>query len=113
MEGYKGGSSTPSYSKVLASPRKKPIEITRGPSQEWKRNIEEEHDLTNTREDNRTKENEEEDKKQEVESKTQKGPCKLKAQVTARVVLNDPSLQKHYMQTYAIICKFMGLWPIE
>ena len=29
--------------------------------------------------------------------------------------MNDPALQVHrdHMQTYAIICKFMGLWPTE
>jgi len=45
----------------------------------------------------------------------QKGPCKPKAEVTPRVVLNDPSLQAHmdHMRTYVIICKFMGLWPTE
>jgi len=58
MEGHKGGSSTPSYSQAVASRGKKPIETARGPSGERKRNIEEEWDLTKTREDNRTKENE-------------------------------------------------------
>jgi len=43
------------------------------------------------------------------------GPCKLKATVIARVTLNEHALQEHreYMQNYAIICKFMGLWPTE
>lgn len=29
--------------------------------------------------------------------------------------MNDPTLQeyKDHMTTYAMICKFMGLWPIE
>ena len=47
--------------------------------------------------------------------KNQKGPCKPKAEITPRVVLNNPELQAHreHMQTYAIICKFMGLWPTE
>jgi len=63
MQGRKGGSSTPSYKQVVASWGKKPIETTKVPLEEGKRNLEEEYDLTKTREDNRTKENEEEDKK--------------------------------------------------
>lgn len=54
MEGRKGGSSTPSYSQAVAIRGKKPIETTRGPLGEGKNNIEEEQDLTKTREDNRT-----------------------------------------------------------
>lgn len=58
---------------------------------------------------------EEEDKKQEEKNKKQKGPCKSKTVVTPRVVLSDPALQAHgdHMTTYAIICKFMGLWTTE
>lgn len=50
-----------------------------------------------------------------MNNKAQKGPCKPKAEVTPRVVLNDPALQAHrdHMRTYAIICKFMAVWPIE
>ena len=61
------------------------------------------------------KDKEEEDKKQGAKNKAQKGPYKPKAEVTPRVVLNDPALQAHkdHMRTYAIICKFMGLWPTE
>lgn len=35
--------------------------------------------------------------------------------ITPRVVLNNLALQEHreHMETYAIICKFMGLWPTE
>lgn len=112
MEGCKVGSSTPLYSQVVASRGKKPIETAGGPLGEGKRNIEEEHDLTNTREDNIIKENEEEDKKQETK-KMQKGPCKPKAEVTPRVVLNNPLLLAHrdHMRSYAIISKFMGVWP--
>lgn len=31
------------------------------------------------------------------------------------MVLSDPALQAHreHMATYAVICKFMGLWPME
>jgi hypothetical protein len=36
-------------------------------------------------------------------------------EITLRVVLNDLALQGHreHMGTYAIICKFMGLWSTE
>lgn len=42
MEGRKGGSSTPSYKQVVASSGKKPLENDRGPSEDGKRNIEQE-----------------------------------------------------------------------
>ena len=115
MEGSKGGSSTASYKQDAASRGKKPIENVRGPAEEWKRSMEEEQEGNQSRENNNTKEKEEEDKEQGAKSKAPKGPCKPKAEVTPRVVLNDPTLQVHkdHMRTYAIICKFMGLWPIE
>lgn len=51
----------------------------------------------------------------EQKKKAQKGRCKPKAEVTPRVVLDDLALQAHrdHMHTYAIIYKFMGLWPTE
>ena len=54
-------------------------------------------------------------KKQGTKDKRQKRPCKPKAEITPRVVLNDTALQAHrdHMRTYVIICKFMGLWPTE
>lgn len=109
IEGHKGGSSTPSYRQAVANRGKKPIEFVRRPSGEERRNMEEDQDLSKSREDNDTKENEEEDKKQGVENEVQKGPCKPKAEVTPRVVLNDPTLQvqRDHMQTYAIIFNFM------
>lgn len=44
-----------------------------------------------------------------------KGPCKPKTKTTPRVILNNPKPQanREHMGTYAIICKFMGLWPSE
>lgn len=95
MEGCKGGSSTPSYKQVVASRGKKPLENDKGTSEEGKRNMEEELDGTKTRENNSTKDNEEEDKKQETKDKRKKGPCKPKAEITPRVVLNDLALQTH------------------
>lgn len=94
---------------------KKPIEYDRDPSEGRKRNSEEEQDGTKSRENKSTKENEEEHKEHGIKDKAQKEPCKPKATITPRLVLNDPTLQAHgdHMQTYAIICKFMGLWPIE
>jgi len=43
------------------------------------------------------------------------GPCKPKANIKPWVVLNDHALQGHrdHMMTYAVICKFMGIWPME
>ena len=43
------------------------------------------------------------------------GPCKPKTITKPRVILNDPTLQEHkdHMENYAIICKFMGIWPSE
>lgn len=115
MDGHKGGGSTPSYKHAVVSRGKKPMEKDRSPSKGRQRNSEEEQDGSKLRKNNRTKENEEEDKEQRTKDKAQKGPCKPKASVTPKVVLNDLALQAHreHMQTYAIICKFMGLWPTE
>jgi len=62
-----------------------------------------------------TQDKEEEDKIQRTRDNKQKGPCRPKTKITPRVVLNDPALQAHrkHMGTYAIIYKFMGLWPTE
>ena len=77
--------------------------------------MEEETAGGNTKEINGTKDKKGEDKKQGTKDKKQKGPCKPKAKITPRAVLKDPALQADgdHMQTYAIICKFMGLWPTE
>jgi len=52
---------------------------------------------------------------QNVDTRNRIGPCKPRATITPRVVLSDPTLQVHreHMATYAIISKFMGLWPTE
>ena len=63
MEGRKGGSSTPFYRQAVAIWGKKPIETAKGPLGEGKRNMEEDQDFTKSREENNTKEIEEEDKK--------------------------------------------------
>ena len=54
-------------------------------------------------------------KKQRTKDKNKKGPCKPKAKITPKVILNDPALQayREHMWTYVIIYKFMGLWPTE
>ena len=77
--------------------------------------MEEDQEGNKSGENNITKEKEEKDKERGAKNKAQKGPCKPKAEVTPRVVLNDPALQAHrdHMRTYAIICKFVGLWPTE
>jgi len=43
------------------------------------------------------------------------GLYKPKSTITSQVVLSDPTLQVHrdHMTTYAVICKFMGIWPME
>lgn len=79
----------------MASRRKKPIEYDRGPLDGRKRNSVEEQDGSKSRENNNTRENEEADKEQGIKEKAQKGPCKPKAMITPKVVLNDPPLQAH------------------
>jgi len=115
MERRRGVSSNPSYKEVVASKGKKPLENVRGTTEKGKRNTEEEIEGNKTKENNSKKDKEEEDKNQGTKDKKQKGPCKPKAEITPRVVLNDPALQAHrnHMQAYEIICKFMGLWPTE
>eukprot|EP00253_Pinus_taeda_P008870 PITA_08870 len=93
MEGRRGGSSTPSYKEAIASRGKKHLENVIGTAVEGNRNTEEEIEGTKTRENNNTKEKEEEEKNQGTKYKKQKGPCKPKAEITPRVVLNDPTLQ--------------------
>lgn len=52
------------------------------------------------------------DRGQRSKSKATMGPFKPKYNIKPRVVLNDPALQEHrdHMATYAVICKFMGIW---
>lgn len=91
------------------------MEYDKDPLEGRKRNSEEEQDGNKSKENNSTKENEQEDKEQGTKDKAHMGPCNPIFAVTPRAVLNDPTLQAHmdHMQTYAIICKFMGLRPIE
>jgi len=112
--GRGGGSSTPSYKKAVTSRGKKPMEEVRS-DDEGNESREEEKDEDKHRGNKRKKDKEENDKEKGAKTKAQKGPCKPKSEVTPRVVLNDPALQahRHHMQTYAIICKFMGVWPTE
>jgi len=107
MEGCKGGSSTPSYKDAIASRGKSPLGNVRGFVEEEKRNNEKETYGATPKENGSTKDREEEDKSQGTRDNKQKGLC--------RVVLNNPALQVHreHMGTYAIICKFMGLWPTK
>ena len=115
MEGRRGGIATPSFKEAIANRGKKPLENARGTLEEGERNMQEETTETNNKVINGTKNKEVEDKKQGTKDKKQKGPCKPKAEITPKVVLNDPTLQAHrdHMLTYAIICKFMGLWPTK
>ena len=60
-------------------------------------------------------EEKEEDRGQGTENRAKMGPCKPKTINKPRVILNDLALQAHkdHMENYAIICKFMGIWPSE
>jgi len=115
MENHRGGSSTPSYKEAVANKSKKLPENARVPVEEGRKNMEEEIEGTKLKENNGTKDKEEDGKKRGAKDKRQKGPCKPKVEITPRVVLNDLALQTHrdHMRTYAIICKFMSLWPTE
>lgn len=68
------------------------------------KNREEETECNKKKEKEGTKD-EENDKKQGTKDMKQKGPCKPKAEITPRVILNNLELQAHkeHMQTYAII----------
>ena len=48
-------------------------------------------------------------------NKATQGACKPKKIETLRMVFTDPEIQAHreHMSEHAIICKFMGLWPME
>jgi len=115
MDRHRGGSSTPSYKEAMANKGKMPPEKGKDDVEEGRKNKEEELESTKSKEKDGTKEKEENDKIQGTKDKNQKSQCKPIAEITPRVVLNDPVLQEHrdHMQTYAIICKFMGLWPTE
>jgi hypothetical protein len=42
-------------------------------------------------------------------------PCKSKTKMIPEVILDDLQIQlyRDEMKTHALICKFIGLWPIE
>ena len=105
MDECRGGSSTPFYKEVVANKGKKPLESGRGNTKEGGKNKEEETENIKLKENDGIKDKEDNDKKQGTKDKKQKGPCKPKAEITPRVILNDPALQVHreHMQTYAII----------
>lgn len=115
MESGKGGSSTRSYKDAVSSRSISPTRNSKDGMNYRNRDNEKETDGTRTKENNSTKEKEEEYKNFGSRDKKQKGPCKPKAEITPQVILNDPALQEHmeHMGTYAIICKFMGLWPTK
>lgn len=92
MEGHRGWSSTPSYKEAIANKGKKPPDYCRGTVEEGRRKREVETEGTKMKENESTKDNEEDDKKQGTKDKKQKGQCKPKAEITPKVVLNDPAL---------------------
>lgn len=71
------------------------MEEVRSLANEGKESREDEQERVNDRENNSTKEKEDNDKETVAKTKAQKGPCKPKSEVTPRVVLNDPALQAH------------------
>ena len=87
----------------------------KGLAEERNRNIEKGIEGTKTKVNSSTKEKEEEDKNQGSKVQKQQKSCRPKAKITPRVILNDPALQayREHMANYAIVCKFMGLWPTE
>ena len=113
MKSGRVGSSAPSYKDVVANRSKSPTGNSEDGMNYKIRDNEKETDVTKKKENNNTKDKEEEDKIIGSRDKKQKGPYKPKLEITPRVILNDPALQEHreHMGTYAIICKFMGLWP--
>jgi len=117
MAARRGGSSTPSYKGAVAGRDKTHLSNVRGIGEEENRSKEKETDGEKSNEKGNTKDKEEEDKNQggKKEDVNQKGSCRPRANISPRVVLNNPALQEHreHMETYAIICKFMGVWPTE
>lgn len=113
MEGQEGGSSTPSYNEAIYNRFKKPpgIEdgVLRGRKQENRSSMGKEDSQEEVKREKKTGENQNDD------TRNWSGPCKPRETITTRVVLIDPALQAHreHMATYAVICKFMELWPTE
>jgi len=105
MEGSGGGSFTPSYKEAVANESKKPPYKGKGKTEEGRRNREEEAKGSKSEENEGTRDKEKTNKKQGRKDKNQKEPYKPKAEITPRVVLNNPELQayKEHMQPYAII----------
>lgn len=122
MEGRGGGSSTPSYIHVVANKSeevgsnrfKRPMEVeTERISTEKPENIsshDQEENHEEVREEKRTW-----GSSQRAKHKSVTGLCKPRSAIKPRVVLNNPALQelRDHMMEYAIICKFMGIWPME
>jgi len=64
MDGGKGGSSTPSFREEVVNKSKTPPELGRGNKMEGRKNIEEEIESNKKKENDGTKDKEENDKKQ-------------------------------------------------
>jgi len=121
MEGQGGGSSTPSYSNVVSSRSKevslngfrKPTEVEK--KRQTQKIQKEANQMNRNRLTGRSGGERLGDSSQKNEYKYATGPCKPRSTIKPRVVLNDPALQVHrdHMVTYAVICKFIGIWPIE
>ena len=101
MDRGRGGRSTPSYREIVVNKGKTPLESGRGNTMVGGKNREEETESNTEKEKDGTKDKEENDKIQETKDRKQKGPCKPRAEITPRVILNNPELQAHreHMQT--------------
>lgn len=122
MAGRRGGSSSPSYSQVVAERSngtgshsfKKPTEVAiEATNTEKSENIRPHGQEENHKEASKEKRTEVSSKKVSPMSKT--GVCKPKLTTIPRVILSDLALQVHrdHMAEYAVICKFMGISLME
>lgn len=81
-----------SYKNIVANRSKSPTGSSKGCMNERNMDNEKETYGTRTKENSSTKDKEEEDKSLGSRDRKQKGPCKAKAKITPRVILNDPAL---------------------
>ena len=122
MEAQGGGSSTPSYSNVVANRGRggnnnkppQPLEVKTKNTETQKVEGSETHADQGAHEED-CREEKEEDRDQGSEKRAKMGLYKPKTITKPRGILNDPTLQAHrdHMANYAIICKFMGIYPSE
>jgi len=122
MAGRAGGIAAPSYSQVITEGSKdngkqhfkKPLEKVSEASSKGTLGRNRLQELEGDQlETNKEKENGGSNGKPNSIRMT--GICQPKSSIIPRVILRNPALQAHrdHMTEHAIICKFMGLWPME